>query len=62
MAKTAGGKVTIKKYAAAPRYMVSDRISARKASGQLVRPSPPERTVPTSLLNHETSDHLLSLR
>src|SRR4029453_2906569 len=27
----------------------------------LVRPSPSKRTGPTSLLNHETSDHLLSL-
>ncbi|MBA3730724.1 MAG: hypothetical protein H0W92_07990, partial [Sphingomonas sp.] len=30
--------------------------------GRLVRPPSPARTCPTSLLNHETSDHLLSLR
>src|SRR4029453_11382216 len=34
---------------------------ARKDIEWLVRPSPSERTGPTSLLNHETSDHLLSL-
>jgi hypothetical protein len=33
----------------------SDRSAAPKAS-------PPERLLPTPLLNHETSDHLLSLR
>jgi hypothetical protein len=35
--------------------------SSPEGLGWLVRPAPPKRTEPTSLLNHETSDHLLSL-
>ena len=35
--------------------------SSPEGQSWLVRPSPSERTGPTSLLNHETSDHLLSL-
>src|SRR5512139_1813213 len=41
--------------------MVSDRAFEPGRTYWLVRPSPSKRTGPTSLLNHETSDHLLSL-
>ncbi|MCY7398386.1 MAG: hypothetical protein LH466_06055, partial [Sphingomonas bacterium] len=47
---------------ATPFDMVSDRGSSPEELGRLVRPPSPKRTCPTSLLNHETSDHLLSLR
>ena len=47
---------------ATPFDMVSDGGSSPEDQGRLVRPPSPKRTCPTSLLNHETSDHLLSLR
>ena len=45
-----------------PPNMVSGRkCRLRETQAAPVRRAPPERTGPTSLLNHETSDHLLSL-
>jgi hypothetical protein len=39
----------------------SSHTHAVAGTGRRISDAPPERTEPNSLLNHETSDHLLSL-